>query len=213
MLIKKIHHKLVNQKSVKRLLTENRFFTRLYFNFLYIKQDPYHADGLSKQEELDHAFRILPDQPFSKGLEVGCGEGKNTWRLRAICDSVDAIDISVTAIRKARMHQPPATNFYTFDLVSDEFQKSYDFVFCADVLHYVSLRQMDDVARKLTDTTTVGGLIELVHVRSLSDDESGIALKEFGAKTIHQYFLKLDNLKLIQDESTPLYRITLFQRV
>jgi 2-polyprenyl-3-methyl-5-hydroxy-6-metoxy-1,4-benzoquinol methylase len=211
--MKKLLHDIVNSAKIKEMLTSNRWFVQLYFNYLYRKSDPYRVDSTAEANKFEHAFSLLGDRHFEKGVEIGCGEGRNTWRVAEICDKVRALDISDAAIRRAKKNNLlPNVEFATFDLVTESLRPAFDYIFCSEMLYYLHLNQLDPAIRQLVSATKPGGIIHLLHSRSLKDDDSGLELKEFGAKTIHERFLNRDTLNLIADEQTKSYRITILQR-
>ena len=211
--VRALLHQLINQRYIKSALTNWRWFVRLYFNFLYRKEDPYRVHSPEEKEKFDHAFRLLGDRRFRKGLEIGCGEGRNTWRLAKICQAVLAVDISDKAIRRARQFATlPNVIFQVFDLVTDPLPGRFDYIFCSEVLYYLYPTQLDPAIEKIIKATNPGGIIHLLHSRSLKDDTSGLDLKEFGARTIHERFLASDELTAVADEKTPMYRITILQK-
>lgn len=206
-------HKLINRAKIKKFLTTNRWFVQLYFNFLYRKPDPYHLQSRFEINKFEHTFLKLENRSFDEGLEIGCGEGRNTWRIARICNRVLAFDISKVAIDRARKDNT-LTNvrFSVFDIVTDAFDSSFDYIFCAETLYYLHLDQLDHIVEKIISATKRGGIIHLMHSRSLKDDHSGLTLKEFGAKTIHERFISKDSVDLLTDEQEPLYRITILQK-
>lgn len=211
--MKRLLHKLINLESVKRFLTSRRWIVQLYFNFLYRKTDPYKAASDAEVKKFEHAFSLLEDRQFERGIEIGCGEGFNTWRVARICQKVLALDISLLAIRRARKNNTlPNIRFMTFDFVANSLENRFDYVFCSETLYYLHIRQLSKAIQKIISLTEKGGVIHLLHSRSLKDDVSGLTLKEFGAKTIHEQFIANENLKLLTDEQTSQYRISIFQR-
>lgn len=72
-------------------------------------------------------------------LEVGCGEGHQTLRLRELADQVYGIDVSATAIERARSRVPDA-QFAATDLAhqpwGDE-RGRFDLVVACEVLYYI----------------------------------------------------------------------------
>jgi SAM-dependent methyltransferase len=211
--MKKLIHKLINLESVKNFLTSRRWIVQLYFDFLYRKPDPYKVASGAEVKKFDHAFSLLGNRYFEQGIEIGCGEGFNTWRVAKICKKVLALDISLLAIRRARKNNPlPNIEFTTFDVTANSQKTGFDYVFCSETLYYLHINQLEDAIQKIISMAKKAGVIHLLHSRSLKDDDSGLALKEFGAKTIHEQFIAHHELKLLSDEQTNQYRITILQR-
>lgn len=206
-------HELINQSSIKKILTTNRYFVKLYFNTLYRRPDPYRVYTAAEVEKFERAFALLGDRNFQQGLEIGCGEGRNTWRLAERCDRVLALDISRVAIRRAqKMTLLPNVDFQVADIVTRPLPEGCDYIFCSEVLYYLHLDQLDPVIEKIVLALQPDGWLHLVHSRSIKDDTSGLPWKAFGARTIHERFLQRPELHLVADEQTDQYRITLLQK-
>ncbi len=210
-------HKLKNIPAIKRLLTENRFFVRFYFNWLYRKEDPY-ALMESDYEKAKLALvvetlrGVVPHT--GSALEIGCGEGKLTAHLGEVCDKVLAVDISDLAIARAKrsLEGAPHVEVRRADVFTEELADRFDLVVCSEVLFYFEPTQLPGVVKKVADRVSGGGRLLLVHARALADDTAGIDLKKFGAKTIHDMFIADDRFAVDVDRVEPAYRITLLRR-
>ena len=80
------------------------------------------------------------------------------------------------------------------------------------MLVYVQLHELDDVRDKILAALEPGGYLLLVHSRSIHDDTAGLEFKDFGAKTVHEAFMKKPGLHARADETYDMYRITLLQQ-
>jgi SAM-dependent methyltransferase len=78
-----------------------------FFENLWSRGDPW---ALESSPYEDHRYRrlldILADQHYPKVLEIGCGAGVFTRRLATRATSICAIDVSQTAINRARAIPP-----------------------------------------------------------------------------------------------------------
>jgi chemotaxis methyl-accepting protein methylase len=136
--------------------------------------------------------------------------------VAAFSEKTLAVDISDAAIKKARKkhRHNPAIEFRRADLVTENFSgETYDFIFCGEILYYFELQQFHKLVPKIIDLMKPDGKLLLVHIRSLRDDNSGLELKEFGAKTIHEAFIRHQALKLEEDRIEKSYRISLLSRI
>lgn len=211
----RIAHRAVNLGPVKTFLTRQRIISRAYFEYLYLRDDPYRTRRQEKLERTERAFRLLGGFHGRSALEVGCGQGEMTPLVAAVADQVLAVDISAGAIRRAqtRHRGNPRLRFRTGDMLDAAFPwGSYDFIFCSEVLYYMHLSDLDGVASRLTAGLRPGGALLLLHARSLKDDTVGLELKEFGARTAHQLFLRDPALRLEWDVLEGMHRITLLSR-
>ncbi len=211
MLTSKLLHNLLNRTGLKTVVTTNRFFVRAYFNLLYRRPDPYAVVARRQHLKIERAFSLVQGFRAREALELGCGEGRWSKHSAALADHLTAIDISDLAIRRAKaLHQLPNVTFRQGDVLSLDFAPgSLDFVFCSEVLYYLTLEQLDRTIERLAELLAPGGRLLIVHQRSLKDDTSGLDLKEFGAKTIHERFMTTD-LSLADELIDDAYRIELF---
>ena len=173
--VRRVVHSIINLGPVKTFLTENRWFARQYFQYLYAKPDPYRADTEVEIARYERAFSLVADSHFNNALEIGCGEGVNTWRIAKISDSVLATDLSTNAIRRAAARNTDRNvRFETLDIVSGTLDDQFDYLFCAEVLYYVSLRQMGAVVEKMVSLVVPGGVMHLMHYRTRRGRHRGI---------------------------------------
>ena len=209
----KLIHDFVNRTPIKSLLTSNRFFVRFYFNLLYFGKNSYKVVNREQRAKVEQAFTLLDGFRAEDALELGCGDGRWAAITAGIADHVVAIDISDLAIQRARAQTKLANvDFRQGDLASMSFPpQSFDFIFCAEVLYYLTLEQLDNTVAQINELLRPGGKLLLLHARSLKDDERGMQLKEFGAKTVHDKF-SASPLELEKDVLEDEYRISIYRR-
>lgn len=213
MLASKMLYDVLNRTGLKRFVTTNRFFVRAYFNVIYRRPDPYAVVPRQQHLKIERAFALVQGFRARRALEIGCGEGRWAKHSAALAEHLTAIDISDLAIRRARAaNQLPNIDFRQGDLVSlDIPQGSLDFVFCSEVLYYLTLEQLDQTVERVVALLAPGGKVLLVHARALKDDSTGLALKEFGAKTINERFTATP-LVLEAEVIEEAYRIAVFAK-
>ncbi len=199
------------RRVVRSVIDNNRFLTKLIFERRYSRPDPYNAKTQKEIQKFIYGFSLLKGQ-FMSGLEVGCGEGINTWRVAEHCKSVLGLDLSKNAILRAR-EAYPQYQFREFDLVNNDLSEKFDYIFCADTLYYLSPTQLKKAMEKIISWTTREGVIHLIHCRSIRDDSEGSIDKPFAAKTIHNLFASHKSLGVLKDQATPDYMVTIYQRV
>lgn len=213
----KMTHKLANLPFIKRTLTQNRFFVRMYFNWRYASPDPYKVSASGY--ELEKMGRVMATLGFEKRfgsiLEIGCGEGNMTARLATISGRTLATDISDMAVRRTREMTSSFPNVDTrrLDLLSDEPPGQFDLVVASEVLYYFEKGQLPAVLERITSCVKSGGSVALIHARALADDDAGVELKNFGARTIHEMFINAPCYSVIHDDIQPAYRITVLRKV
>lgn len=103
--------------------------------------DPWNMDSGVEQARFA-ATNALVERAFGRVgslLEVGCGEGHQTLALRELADEVHGIDVSPTAIERAR-ERVPGAHFAAADIDhqpwGDEAGR-FDLVVACEVLYYI----------------------------------------------------------------------------
>ena len=78
----------------------------------------------------------------SKILEVGCGEGQNAIFLMKKGFNILASDVSVEAIswckKKAKENGVDENNFFVLDVLNNNFQGEFDFIYTISTLHMLA---------------------------------------------------------------------------
>ncbi len=86
-------------------------------------------------------------------LEIGSSEGLQSTYLRKLCNDLDGVDVSPTAVKRAKERLPDA-NFYVGDLESQAWaqeENRYDLVVACEVLYYI-----EDVKKTLQTMNRLG---------------------------------------------------------
>lgn len=216
MIFAKIAHKVANIPFIKKFLTENRLMVRLYFNWRYRSEDPYHVQtsGYEKEKYRRTAAALDFKDRFESILEVGCGEGLLTEMIAPKSDRVLAVDISDLAIKRAQQRLAGLSNVEArrADILNDDPDEAFELVLLSEVLFYFEPQQLKGVVDRITRLIKPGGYALLAHARAVADDDSGVELKKFGAKTIHGMFMNDPRYEVIHDEKEPMYQITVVRK-
>ena len=80
--------------------------------------------------------RALGEGPLGRVLEIGCAEGHFTERLAKRAVSLEAVDISDTAIARAKARAPKAA-YHAGDIRTWEPSERFDLVVVGDILYYL----------------------------------------------------------------------------
>ena len=124
----------------------------------------------------------LVGMQFRKGLEMGCGTGKNTSRLLEICESVTAIDFSEGMLSVAKQRIPAdRVCFLQADIqeiwpVEDA---GFDLVTFSLVLEHIE--NLDDIFLKASQVLIPGGMFylgEFTRSASTMVPKPGLTLKK-----------------------------------
>src|SRR5919197_1361391 len=76
---------------------------RAFFEALWKQGDPWELEGSAcDQARYRRQLRLLAGRRYGRVLEVGCAAGSFTRHLARVADSVVALDISPTAVARAR---------------------------------------------------------------------------------------------------------------
>jgi Methyltransferase domain len=157
------------------------------FDEYYAKEDPWGIANtpahLARIQKLNQEFATCS---FSRGFDIGCGEGALTGQLTFVA-KFDAIDFSEVALERARKTYPKI-NFFKADLTDLRAIENhrYDFISCFETIYYITddaerSRVLADIKSKGADNcvfcfsvVTIG---ENIHRKYFSYDE---ALRFFG---------------------------------
>ena len=103
--------------------------------------DPWNMESGLEQARFA-ATNALVERHFGRVgslLEIGCGEGHQTQALRRLADEVYGVDVSPTAIERARLRVPDA-QFAAADIHQQpwgEERGRFDLVLACEVLYYI----------------------------------------------------------------------------
>src|SRR5436309_2203228 len=74
-----------------------------FFEDLWKRGDPWKLETSEfEQAKYDREIAILPGRRYPRALEIGCGAGAFTRHLARVADGILALDISPSAIDRAR---------------------------------------------------------------------------------------------------------------
>jgi len=121
----------------------------------YKVSDPWHMTAEREQFRFAESNRLIQEHlgaHFGSALEIGCGEGHQSEFLARLTDRLTGLDVSPTAVERARKRVPQAT-FASGDLYAQPWAKErgrFDLVTACEVLYYMSdmprfLRAMDEL--------------------------------------------------------------------
>jgi peptidoglycan/xylan/chitin deacetylase (PgdA/CDA1 family) len=193
--------------------------TEAFWEDVFAREDPWNYETSAYERwKFAQTLSLLPAGPFDRALELGCAEGHLTSLLAPRVRHLTAIDISPTAIQRARARCRDLLNvdFEVLNLVQDRLPANLDLILCSEVLYYLPRGLLDGVAATLARSLRPGGHLLLAHGNSITDDRSRTGFDwghPFGAKTIGEVFRSLDHLVLAAELRTPLYTVHLLRRV
>ena len=114
-------------------------FARL--DLAYSVPDPWNMESTGERRRFDGTNRIAVEAFGRVGtlLELGCGEGHQTSHFTQIADSVRGLDVSATAIERARKRLPGA-EFAVADIFGQPWgdnEGQFDLVTACEMLYYL----------------------------------------------------------------------------
>jgi predicted TPR repeat methyltransferase len=166
-----------------------------FFDDLWSRGDPW-ALETSPYEE--HRYRrlldSLADRHYEKVLEIGCGAGAFTRLLAARASSICAIDVSETAINRARAipcQSDGAIDYRVADVMQYDMASGgpFDLIVMTETIYYLGwLHSFFDVgwlAHQLFEATREGGRLLLSNTRS---DSADYLMRPWLIRTYHDLF-------------------------
>jgi len=130
-------------KYALRGVRQNDAHDRL--DLAYKVSDPWHMDSDQERHRFVETNRVIAERiapHVGSLLEVGCGEGHQSEVLLRVCDDLTGIDVSPTAIERARRRLPDA-DFASGDLYAQPWageRGRFDLVTACEVIYYMSDR-------------------------------------------------------------------------
>lgn len=186
----------------------------------YEKEDPWNYTTCPQEaDRFRSALKLLDtgggQNHFERAIEVGCAEGVFTNMLASRCKSLLAVDISQTALERARKRcADNEVKFEQWDLSSSPAPSNLDLVVVMDVLEL--FYRPSDIRRarqKLVAILRPGGYLLLGNSRQNDIFEKarwGRWLLR-GGKRIAEYFGEHPRLELITSEMDGIYVNALFR--
>jgi predicted TPR repeat methyltransferase len=135
--------------------------------------DPWDFAGSSyEQTRYDEIINTLGARHFHRAFEPGCSIGVLTERLGAICDRVEASDISSVAVARARArcHRQPGVAVQVGSLPESIPEGSFDLIVLSEVGYYLAPKTLTYLARDLAARLTPDGLLLAAHWLGTSQD-------------------------------------------
>lgn len=122
--------------------------------------DPWSLDSPREHARFEATNRVIESRfgKVSEILEIGSGEGVQSTYLRRLCQTLYGVDVSPTAVQRARARLPDA-HFMVGDLAHQPWVsegKRFDLVVACEVLYYIAdVRATLELMNKLGDACFV----------------------------------------------------------
>lgn len=215
--IQKLGFRIKNLPGIRKVIENNRWVVRLYFENRYRSPDPYQTTiSQDEIERIEHIFQLVRKNRYRHILDIGCGEGYLVEKLIDLADRITALDLSKIALNRLRKRLGNKTNisFICTDSLSWQTQDQFDLIICTETLYYLNLDQIKMLIPRLINWLSPGGgRLLLAHIVTKEESDIGLPLKKLGAKTIHPLFMDNPGLKTIYNEACGRYILTMLEKV
>jgi SAM-dependent methyltransferase len=139
-----------------------------YFEQIFAAdEDPWGLDSkVYEAAKFDDSVAAIAGRQYASGFEVGCAQGALTRRLAPMCDTLLAIDISPTALKRAaeRCADRPNIDFARMAYPSERpTDTSFDLIVLSEVAYYWDDSDLARAADHLGRVLAEHGRILLVH--------------------------------------------------
>ncbi|WP_236841861.1 class I SAM-dependent DNA methyltransferase [Bosea sp. PAMC 26642] len=140
-----------------------------------------------EQAKYAHTLAVLGGRHYRQGFEIGCANGVLTERLAAHCDTLLAVDVSETALDRARIRcaEQKTIRFarMSFPLAVPAHPEVFDLIVLSEVAYYWDDADLVLAAQRIAGFLAPGGDLILVHWTGETDypqsgDDAVEALKE-----------------------------------
>lgn len=168
---------------------------------IFESKDPWNDSGSEYSEikflrQIEYLDRLKP----KKVMEIGCGEGIMTYLMGNKSYQVDAVDISLRAIKRAKQRCKRFKNifFYRSDATDFSPSKKYDVILISEVMSYIvwlkTVLEMGSWFVKLSNSLENKGKIIITNTISIKDAKSGKDVIEYFTWVRYAYFAILRDL-------------------
>jgi hypothetical protein len=186
--------------------TSKAFFDRKYRE----SDDPW--DFASSAYEQDRYARIvaaLRHRRYGKAFEPGCSIGVLTSHLASLCESVEAMDISPTAVMRAAARCTSLRNVTVRcgKLPECVPEADLDLVVFSEIGYYFSERELSDVVALVTERMASSGVLLAAHWLGVSRDHS------LSGDQVHAVLSAATGLEHEYEERRPGFRIDRWRKM
>ena len=170
------------------------------------REDPWDFAG-SRYENDRYAatLRALGDRRYRRAFEPGCSIGVLTAQLAGICDSVEASDISPTAVARARHRCQHLSNVQlSCASLSDAIpQSEFDLIVFSEIGYYFTETQLAAVAARLVGQMSSRAESTFLAVHWLGSSADHL----LDGDRVHEILMTLPQLILVHSERHAGFRL------
>ena len=182
-----------------------------YFERMFSSNpDPWQFETSTYESaKYDASIAALGPRRYARALEVGCANGVLTQRLAAHCDAVVAIDVSDTALDRARKRNADARHvqFAKSVFPCETPDGSFDLIVLSEVVYYWNGADIAETGEWIAAQLEGGGDLLLVHWIGETD------YPQTGDKAVRLLRAALPDISVIRADRTDKYRLDLWRMV
>ena len=182
------------------------FFERKYQE----NADPWNFGGSAYElGRYDRTMLALAGRKFRSAFEPGCSVGVLTAQLAQVCERVDAVDLSATAVLAAKVRCAGLGNVHvrTGSLADALPQSEVDLVVLSEIGYYLEVEELKRCGAALVKKLVPGGWLLGVHWLGHSQDH------RLSGDQVHDILGSLDGLKLEHSERHAGFRLDRWTRL
>jgi len=180
--------------------TSQEFFDRKYREH----PDPWNFTSSSyEQGRYEAIYSAISRWHFRRAFEPGCSIGLLTERLALLCDSVEAIDISPTAVELARNRcRHLAQAHFAQGAIPDAIPPgSFDLIVLSEIGYYFTASHLLNLGNLLVSRLEKGGILLATHWLGHSEDHL------LSGDSVHQILGSLGGLTHEQEQRHENFRL------
>ncbi|MFW0715559.1 PIG-L family deacetylase [Pedobacter sp. N23S346] len=212
---------ILTENMISNFLTGNEYFmerkksnptdtlSKEYFETLYGgNPDPWSFETSEyEKSKYEATIAAIPEGKYAEALEIGCSIGVLTQMLSRKCDHLTAMDISETALQKARarMEGDPKVSFIHGGIPTDYPMQNFNLIVMSEVGYYLSKEDLLKARVLILDTLKTDGILVLVHWTHF------VADYPLTGDEVHDSFENV-GLSHIKGERTDDYRLDVYQK-
>ncbi len=148
--------------------------TAVFFESMYRQNaDPWNFEGSSyEQERYAKILESVDGRRYSRAFEPGCSIGMLTQKLARLCDRLEAIDISPTAVSHARQRCKDLPQVYIErGSLSEAIPAGeFDLIVFSEIGYYFAEEKLQNIVGRLAENLNPGGYFIAAHWLGTSAD-------------------------------------------
>jgi len=184
--------------------------SQAFFEMKYEEcEDPWSfAKSAYEQQRYEAILRAVGDRRYRRAFEPGCSIGVLSAKLAGICDSVEAMDISPTAVAQARERTKHLENVRTTCGALPTFipQGTFDLIVFSEIGYYFTDEVLFAVALALANRICKSGVFLAAHWLGESPDHL------LSGDRVHEILNQIPELVLRHGERHAGFRLDVWTR-